>query len=140
MNENEANVIYKALFPDKSPGDVQEMGDRIYEALQIDTLLIHPLTCAIGWNSMGSCRVGNQYIRSPKLSTGGGDNFNSGFVAARLLGMELEESLIVANGVSAFFVKNGYSPNMGELLNFLEQWAASERQREGAGRKEMAYG
>lgn len=130
LNENEACVIYQALFPGSCPQDVGIIGKRLYEYLNIDTLIIHPVSCSMAWDQTGCYFVKNLHIRHPKLSTGGGDNFNSGFAIARMLGLDLESSLIAANGVSAFFIKYGYSPEMEELLMFLEQWAIIEKQAE----------
>ncbi|MDO8685897.1 MAG: hypothetical protein Q7J78_04410, partial [Clostridiales bacterium] len=64
----------------------------------------------------------NFYISQPKLSTGGGDNFNAGFCWAMLMNMDISSSLIIANAVSGFYVKNGYSPGREEVIDFLHEW------------------
>lgn len=61
----------------------------------------------------------------PVDTTGAGDSFNAGFVAARLLGMDLQKSLIVGNACGGLSVTcNGGNtgfPTMPVLREFLAQ-------------------
>ena len=59
------------------------------------------------------------YTRIPKISTGGGDNFNAGLCFGLLQGFSLRESLRLGNAVSGYYVRTGESPQLGELLDFM---------------------
>ncbi|MDO8686340.1 MAG: hypothetical protein Q7J78_06700 [Clostridiales bacterium] len=122
MNENESRVVYNALTGSSDFGCLNEVGTGIYEKLDIDTLVIHPVNCSISWNKDGMHSADNFYISQPKLSTGGGDNFNAGFCWAMLMNMDITSSLVIANAVSGFYVKNGYSPGREEVIDFLKEW------------------
>jgi len=53
----------------------------------------------------------------PKLSTGGGDNFNAGLTWGLLQGFSLPEAAAFANAASGFFVAGGISPDLKNLNN-----------------------
>ena len=55
-------------------------------------------------------QVDSMFIKKPKLSTGGGDNFNAGLCFGQLAGLDFEESLYCANGTSGYYVRNAQSP------------------------------
>ncbi len=56
----------------------------------------------------------------PRLSTGGGDNFNAGYCFARLAGFDVRPALVVAAAVAGYYVANGDSPTRDEVVAFLE--------------------
>lgn len=122
LNENETGCIFNALNTENKSDDPEYMGEIIYDFLNIDTLIVHPVRFSFAWDRKGKYRVDNLYIAQPKLSTGGGDNFNAGFCLAKLIGADMASSLIIANAVSGFYIKNGYSANKNELIEFLHQW------------------
>ena len=122
MNENESRVVYNALTGSIDSDSLNQLGTSIYEKLEIDMLVIHPVNCAIAWNKDGIHYTENFHVQQPKLSTGGGDNFNAGFCWAMLMNMDITSSLITANAVSGFYVKNGYSPGREDVINFLNEW------------------
>lgn len=121
MNENEALVIYNSIS-NKEAGSIEEVGDRIYEFVEVDTLVIHPRDCAFAWANDCVIKVNGFYVEKPKISTGGGDNFNVGFCTGQLLGMSIEQSLVLANALSSFYVKNGFSPNLKQLSDYLNKY------------------
>jgi ribokinase len=76
-------------------------------------------------------RSGEKILKQPAFdvevadTTGAGDAFDAGFIAATCLGKNLEEALIWGSGVAALKIqkkgaRNGL-PRMSELLAFLEQ-------------------
>lgn len=119
LNENEAQLVYKALFSDNETGNLYDAGCKIKERMNIDSLLIHSTRCALGWDEYGEYRIDTIFINDPKLSTGGGDNFNAGFCLGELLGMGIGLSLILANYVSGFYVRYGHSPDLMQLIEYL---------------------
>lgn len=122
LNENETVCLFNALIRGDGFGDPEYMGDMIYERLLVDRLIIHPVKFSAAWDGNGKCRVDNLYIEDPKLSTGGGDNFNAGICLAQLMGLDTVSSLILANAASGYYVKNGYSADINGLIDFLKDW------------------
>ena len=60
-------------------------------------------------------------IENPKLTTGGGDNFNAGYCVGQLLGYDVEDCMAMGMAVSGAYVKNGRSPFMDELIGWLDE-------------------
>ena len=118
MNENECKIVYEALYPDFIYDNYIHAGQMIFEKAGIDVLVVHPRDCAIAWDSEGRYKEDNFFIKAPKISTGGGDNFNAGLCLGQLLGMDIVSSLVVANAVAAFYVKMVIAL-IGELVDFL---------------------
>ena len=122
LNENETQYVYEALYADQHKPELESMGDRIYRTLCADILIVRHLKYSIAWNGQAKHRSDNLNIESPKLSTGGGDNFNAGLCFAWLLGLDMPYALILAGAASSFYIKYGFSANKNELMNFLNQW------------------
>lgn len=122
LNENETGCVFDVLNSGADYSDPECMGETIYEHLQVDTLIIHPVKFSAAWDKNGKYRVDNLYIDDPKLSTGGGDNFNAGLCLAQLMGLDMTSSLILANAASGYYVKNGFSASKSELIDFLYHW------------------
>lgn len=122
LNENEMGCIFRAICPDDNSTDSEYQGDMIYKQLGVDTLIVHAIRYSISWNKEGRHRAKSLYIKCPILSTGGGDNFNAGVCIAMLLGFDIDSCLILGNALSGFYVKNGYSADIHELIEYLEYW------------------
>lgn len=122
LNENESILLYKALFPGKEVPELKELGDYLYKNLKVDYLVIHTLTGSLAWSSDSFAEAPNLYVKKPKLSTGGGDNFNAGLCLGFLLGLDLAGSLYTANGTSGYYVRNAQSPSIDNLIETLENW------------------
>ena len=71
----------------------------------------------VGADSTGTAWFPGPFVKEPKLSTGAGDNFNAGFITARLLGLNLEESLCTGTATSGFYVRNAGSPTIAQLAS-----------------------
>jgi sugar/nucleoside kinase (ribokinase family) len=65
-----------------------------------------------------SATFAGPFVRKPKLSTGGGDNFNSGFCLGLLAGLPLDQTLCAATATSGYYVRNAASPKLPELIRF----------------------
>jgi hypothetical protein len=124
LNENEAILMYKYLFPEKEITDLMAVGQFIYDNLEIDALVIHTLTSSIAYESNGIVEAPSLYVKKPKLSTGGGDNFNAGLCFGHVIGLDMEGALYTANATSGYYVRNAKSPNIENLIETLENWDA----------------
>ena len=122
LNENETILLYKAIFPEKEVGDWITIGKEIFDFLKVDSLVVHTLTSSMAWDSNGTAQVESLYVKKPKLSTGGGDNFNAGLCFGELIGLDFEGALYCANGTSGFYVRNAKSPTIDDLIATLENW------------------
>ncbi len=118
LNENEGRLIYKALFREEAP-ELSGMGERLIRYLRVDYLILHLADRAYGYQGREMAMEMGYYTRIPKISTGGGDNFNAGLCFGLLQGFSLRESLRLGNAVSGYYVRTGESPQLGELLDFM---------------------
>lgn len=119
MNENECRLIYRALFR-RDAINHREMGQKISQKLQIDYLILHLSHCAYGYTRETVIKEEGYFTPTPKLSTGGGDNFNAGLCFGLLHGLTLEESLHLGNATSGYYVRTGMSPNIRQLWDFIK--------------------
>ncbi len=122
LNLSEAQQVSKALgfAPEANPeGAVEQYAVQIRERLALGTVVVHPRKGAAAANAQGSATFAGPFVMQPKISTGAGDHFNSGFSAAQLLGMSLEESLAVGVGTSGYYVRNAESPTAKQLAAFI---------------------
>jgi hypothetical protein len=122
LNEVEAALLYRALYPEICQMDLKAMGQVIFEALEIDGIVVHTLNTSIAWDKNGAAEVPSLYVKRPKLSTGAGDNFNAGLCLGQLIGLNFEESLYIANATTGYYVRNAHSPNIQEVLYTLDNW------------------
>ncbi len=127
MNLKEAHEIINVLglYKNDIPTDIdlETLTRLIAEKMGIYCVLIHPVDRA-------AAVVGGKYYESPGpytptpiLTTGAGDNFNAGFCLGQVLGLTIKQSLIIGNGTSGFYVRNGRSPNYTELVDFIKYWS-----------------
>ncbi len=96
-------------------------GNEIFKTLNIDNLLIHTTQKSYCYSKEGFSACKSFFVENPKFSTGVGDNFNAGFCVAKLIGLDMENSLILANGVSGYYVTEGRSPDVKDMIRFLEE-------------------
>lgn len=119
LNQNEADLIAKALDLSESHGDVEFL-KQLYKVINVDTLIVHRTKDAIAYDGESFEKCETFFCAEPKILTGGGDNFNAGFCLALLKNLNLYQSLLVANAVSGSYVKNGISPGVNELIQFIK--------------------
>ncbi|MEO0509971.1 MAG: carbohydrate kinase family protein [Verrucomicrobiota bacterium] len=125
LNYREAEQIDKLLgFEpiEKSPENLQTLAARIRERLALDTVVVHPVECAACATASGTAFVTGPLCEKPKITTGAGDHFNSGFATAQLLGLSPEASLSVAVATSGFYVRTAVSPSLNDIAEFIGTW------------------
>jgi hypothetical protein len=122
LNKKEAYDIASMLNLGTEESSLKEINQVIYTYLNLDSIVIHPVDCS-------STIVDHQYFeargplaKKPKLTTGAGDNFNSGFVYGLLLGLDPLESLHLGMATSGYYVRNAMSPTFNELSDFIFNW------------------
>jgi hypothetical protein len=121
LNENEILALYKMMINNEER-DLHKIGQELFSKISIDVLVLHTLKRAVAWSLEGEFEASSLYCVKPKLSTGGGDNFNAGLCLGMLLGLDLESVLYIANATSGYYVRNAQSPSLQNLIDTLENW------------------
>ena len=118
LNQNEAELVANAL--EISP-DVPDRTfiKNLFDKMNLDILVIHRVRDALVYDGEKYEFCDTFLCKEPKVLTGGGDNFNAGFCYALLCDLDLFQSLVVANAVSGSYVKNGTSPDLNALEEFI---------------------
>jgi len=119
LNRNEAQIIYKLMFRKTPEKNFSIVAEEIFKKLNIDTVLLHSTKEAHVVNANGTFHAESFFVKNPKLSTGAGDNFNSGYCAARLINLDAQSSLSFAHAVSGYYVKEGRSPILEDIIAML---------------------
>jgi len=127
LNEKESCEIGKHLDLDTSDrserGLLRLCGD-IHKRVQVDTLVIHPAAYAMASAPDGTALIQGPFTPKPKITTGAGDHFNSGFCLGKLLGFPTDRCLLTGVTASGFYVRTGQSPSIMDLVQLLRNWPA----------------
>jgi len=107
---------------DSSPEALHKLCGQIHTRLQLDTLVIHPTSYALACGPDGSFMVEGPFTPKPKITTGAGDHFNSGFCLGKLLGFSTDQCLLTGVTTSGFYVRSAQSPSMTDLVGLLKNW------------------
>ena len=127
LNENETEKLYLCLnrineTTEEENISLIDKGNFIFKNINVWNLLIHPINRAISINNSGVSEIVGRYVEHPKISTGGGDNFNAGYCLGQLLGLNMEESMITGIANSGAYVQNGRSNSLDELKEYIANW------------------
>jgi sugar/nucleoside kinase (ribokinase family) len=124
VNLSESTIIGGLLGVTEE--DVTARAAQIREKLGITGVVIHPLKGAAVATATETVWVDGPYTETPKLTTGAGDNFNSGFCNGWMGGFAPSECLAMGVCTSGYYVRNEGSPSHDELLGFMKQWADND--------------
>jgi sugar/nucleoside kinase (ribokinase family) len=119
LNRNEAELLARALDINDNMKD-EEFLKHLYALANSDVILVHRRTDdAVAFDGKNYEQCETFFCSNPAILTGGGDNFNAGYCFGLLSGLELPESLLLANAVAGYYVAKGTSPRKDELIGFL---------------------
>jgi sugar/nucleoside kinase (ribokinase family) len=121
LNLNEATILHATLTERSDAPDAETMCQDIFEALRIDTVVIHYAGQAIARDQQGLHQRKSFFLQNPALSTGSGDNFNAGFCMGRLMGCETGESLVLGHATAHLYMRSTESPTIAQLVTFLTE-------------------
>jgi sugar/nucleoside kinase (ribokinase family) len=65
------------------------------------------------------------FVKRPKITTGAGDHFNSGFCLGKLLGMDNGQAVLTGVTTSGSYVRTAKSPSVKDLIAMLRKWPKS---------------
>lgn len=125
LNEKEAGEIGQTLgldTADHSPAGRSQLGREILQHVPVNTLVIHPTAYALAVSPAGVPVVEGPFTPKPKITTGAGDHFNSGFCLGKLLGFDNALSLLTGVTTSGFYVRTAHSPGVTDLAGMLRNW------------------
>jgi len=122
LNEKEALAIGEACGVRTSAATPEALADtatRIAAQWRVGTLVVHPVASALAVTAGQVSIVQGPWTPRPKVTTGAGDHFNSGFCLGKLLGFDNQKSLLAGVGASGIYVRTAQSPSIAELAEFL---------------------
>jgi hypothetical protein len=103
---------------------VAELAALLRSRIAVDRVIIHPNDGAACASAAGTVYVPGPYCREPLISTGAGDNFGAGCLAAALRGLDDAGILLAGNCASGHFVRSGRSAAFPDMVQLLDAWAA----------------
>jgi sugar/nucleoside kinase (ribokinase family) len=125
LNEKESGEIGKHLglkTNDRTPDGLLKLCREIHQRVNVHTLVVHPTAYALASGPDGTALVQGPFTPKPKITTGAGDHFNSGFCLGKLLGFSTERCLLTGVATSGFYVRTGQSPAIIDLAKLLRNW------------------
>jgi hypothetical protein len=125
LNEKEAYEIAKVLGLDASPKDWQGLAAlsiEIQKRVAVDTLVVHPVAYALAVSNGVASVVEGPVCRKPKITTGAGDHFNSGFCLGKLLGLDNAASVLCGVSTSGHYVRTAESPKVEDLVALMRNF------------------
>jgi len=129
LNEKEACEVGAHLglnVDDRSPQGLLKLCGELHQRAPVDTIVIHPSSFALASGPDGEALVEGPFTPKPKITTGAGDHFNSGFCLGKLLGLSTELNLLTGVSTSGFYVRTGKSPDVRDLAEMLGNWPSME--------------
>ncbi len=121
LNKSEAMVMHSVLCEGEYQGSLAT-ARAIKEYSGIGTVVIHPVDSSAAVYDGGEIEIQGIVCEKPKKTTGGGDNFNSGFCAGLLADLEIENCLISGMTTSYLYVKNGHCNSFDDIAEQMKMY------------------
>jgi len=126
LNEKEAGEIGQHLLgqnkTERTPESLLQLTTQIRERLNVNTVVVHPVSYALAVSAGDSAMVEGPYTPKPLITTGAGDHFNAGFCLGKLLGFDNAKALLTGVSTSGFYVRSAKSPSVADLAGLLKDW------------------
>jgi hypothetical protein len=119
-----AEVLGCAYRGRKDAEAVAELTAYLRSRMAVDRVVVHPNSGAACASASGTVYVPGPYCSDPLISTGAGDNFGAGCLAAALQGFDDTGLVLAGNCASGYFVRSGRSATFADMGQLLEAWAA----------------
>ncbi len=117
LNHNEANKLQSILIPKvDNQNEIELIGEILFSTLTIDLLIIHNRAMAVAISKNEVVKRETDFIESPTLLTGAGDNFNAGFCFGLLMQLNLTNTLELAHATANYYITHGESISFEELI------------------------
>lgn len=125
LNEKEAYEVARVFGLDRGDGSraaVAALAREIHQRVPVHTLVVHPVAYALAISEGRLSLVDGLYTTQPRLTTGAGDHFNSGFCLGKLLGFNDDLALLTGVTTSGYYVIKAQSPCVDDLVRALRNW------------------
>lgn len=125
LNEKEAYEVARVLGLDPTPRDwagLAELSAEIHRRIPVETLVVHPVAYALAVSKEGTSVVAGPICRKPRITTGAGDHFNSGFCLGKLLGFDNAASVLCGVSTSGHYVRSAESPSVAQITQLMLDW------------------
>lgn len=109
----------------KEAESVADCANFLKTRIETDRLIIHPNDGAACASASGTVYLPGPYCDKPLISTGAGDNFGAGCLAAWLEGLDDAGILMAGNCASGYFVRSGRSISFAGMCALLDSWSAN---------------
>ena len=106
----------------KDADSVAELAAFLRARIAVDRIIIHPNAGAACASAAGTVYVPGPFCRQPLISTGAGDKFGAGCLAAAIRGFSDAEILLAGNCASGHFVRSGRSVSFADMVKLLDGW------------------
>lgn len=121
LNKSEAMVMHSVLCEGEYEGSLP-IARAIKAYSGIGTVIIHPVDSSAAVYDGGEVEVPGILCEKPKKTTGGGDNFNSGFCAGLLAGLDVKSCLVSGMTTSYLYVKNGKCNSFDDIAEAMKMY------------------
>jgi len=125
LNEKEAYEIARVLGLDATPRDPEGLAALtldIHSRVPVTTLVVHPVAYALASDGSAVEVVEGPVCRKPRITTGAGDHFNSGFCLGKLLGLSNADAVLCGVSTSGHYVRTAKSPSVADLVHLMRHW------------------
>jgi hypothetical protein len=119
-----AEVFGGAYQVHKDADSVAELAAYLRGRIAVDRVIVHPNNGAACASAHGTVYVPGPYCSDPLISTGAGDNFGAGCLAAALQGCDDLGLVLAGNCASGYFIRSGRSATFADMGELLEAWTA----------------
>lgn len=126
LNRNEAVLLGNYLALEYEQENWGQLAAAINTYAMAQCTIIHLVAGSVAATADKSYQTKGFWVRKPIITTGGGDNYNAGLVFAMLLGLNIDDAMVVANATSNFYVSMGHGPSRQELINHMRELAHRE--------------
>ncbi len=120
MNLNETISVAKALNYSSDFEDTKGLIKFVFDNLNVPEVIVHLSSYSLAICEDGILHCPSFFVKKPKISTGGGDNFNAGFIFGVLQEWDIMNCMLLANSVGSYYIKHGESPNLSQIIQYLE--------------------
>jgi hypothetical protein len=108
----------------KDAESVAELTGYLRSRIAVDRVIVHPNNGAACASADKTVYVPGPHCADPLISTGAGDNFGAGCLAAALLGLDDAGIVLAGNCASGHFVRSGRSAAFADMAKLLDAWVA----------------
>ena len=120
LNETESKIVCDVLGIDDKKSDAKKAED-LRKRLKIHWVVFHNRFRSILAAEEGTYIFHTRMTSKAVIQTGAGDHFNAGLCLGYLDGLDPELCLILASVASGYYVENGKSANIDQLINYIEK-------------------